>query len=123
MKIYHIALFTFIVLNMMAFLGSVLAFDEKPTAQSWALNKITENVYEMDSDPGILEALYYIAIASFYAILALLSMLVYTTILLPLVFIDLGLPTEFAILLTGPIWITYAAGVVQLWGNRSIRGG
>lgn len=123
MKIYHIALFTFIVLNTMVFLSSTLNFEEKPTARTWAMNEITENIYKMDGSPGILEALYYIAMASFFAIFALLTMLLYTTALLPLIFIDLGLSPEFAILLTGPIWITYAVGAVQLWGNRHIRGG
>lgn len=126
MKIYHIAIFMFIFLNMMVFLGETLDFAEKPTAQSWAMEKAINASYKVDTSNGLTaEAMVQMAIATFMSIGALLFFLLQTTVLLPDLLNDFGIlrGSAFNLMITGVVWITYAAAVVQLWGNRRIGGG
>ena len=125
MKLYHMAVFVFIFINMLALLSFVYGIETSPTAQKWTAdtNDLESNRYQMPENAGIIDKSMYFITASIGAIGVFISTMLYAVDIIPSMLEDFGVPSVLVDMIVGLLFIIYGAAAVVLVTGRRIVGG
>ena len=128
MKSFQIAMFLFIFMNVIAFLQTDIGFVDEPVVSTPLWSQDTTDTFNLskieEPEPGIYSFIkegFAMGGFIFDTLKMFISMLIYSTIKLPLLLDALGVEEGLNAIFTGVAWLIYGAGVVQLISGRIIK--
>jgi hypothetical protein len=122
MMAFRIALFLLILNGTFAYLTDTGLFDYQRSTLDIGADEIKTdlpdtNVYSQSTITTFIFGDFPRMIGLFVKILG------YSTILLPLMLLNVGLPNSIVGLITLVVWVFYAVGAIEFIANRNLRGG
>lgn len=124
-RAFEIALGLFLFVNIISFLTTVMPVDETVTTGRWKdgnIQSINETATELGECEfrliNILNWGFKIIELAARSILLILLFVIYSTVLVPFLLNDFGVPMEFSIIISSVIWIIYAVGLYNMFNAK-----
>jgi len=118
-RAFEIALALFLFLSMVSFLSTMMPTDQTVTTSEFDqtyIDHINETAHKIDDpDVNIIEKGVRLIALALICSLLVLSFVLQATILLPIMLLNFGIPTELSLMITGAIWIIYAVGLYNMF--------